>query len=478
MLALSSRVPAQDNVTIGQRETIHSNILNEDRTVIIYSPTFTSRGGGPARRYPVLYLLDGEAHFYSTVGIIQQLSQSNGNGILPEMIVVAIESPDRMSDLTPSDSLHQLNPFFEFISTELVPAIEKKFPTAPYRLLVGHSLGGLMAVDVMARKPELFNACIAIDPSMWYGKETYLNNVMKKLPKLRLANKRLFIGIANTMPRGMTAAQLKTDRSEETKHIRSIFKLDAFLQKNGSGLHYASKYYGNDTHQSVPLISEYDGLHFIFDYYPFDAQEKDFYDSTAVMAVKLKRHFAKVSEMMGYPHPGPADFVNYVATYALDNRHYQKAEAFLKLNMEWYPGDPGVYEAYADYWIARGDTNHAIANYKRSLEIKNTEIAQKKLDALTNPALATIQTSGLENYAGVYNLETYNIPILLEIRGNALWAKVAGSEDQEFLVLSKDVFTVKGKTGYRITFEMEAGKPKGFTSVQPNGTFRAVFVKR
>ena len=43
--------------------------------------------------------LDGDAHFPSVVGIIQQLSQVNGNTVFPEMIVVAIPNTDRTRDL-------------------------------------------------------------------------------------------------------------------------------------------------------------------------------------------------------------------------------------------------------------------------------------------------------------------------------------------------------------------------------------------
>ena len=72
-------------------------------------------------------------------------------------------------------------------------------------------------------------------------------------------------------------------------------------------------------------------------------------------------------------------------------------------------------------------------------------------------------------------METYNIPIILEIRDDKLWAKVPGQEDDEFKWLSENVFTVKGKQGYTITFQIDSNKPKGFTSVQPNGTFQATF---
>lgn len=166
LLLLSFCLKAQngENITIGKKEVIHSKVLSENRTLWIYTPNITSKNPNPDMRYPVLYLLDGEAHFYSTVGIIQQLSQANGNGVLPEMIVVGIENTNRFRDLVPSDNLTKPNPFIDFLSTELIPHIDRNYNTAPYKILVGHSLGGLMAVDILTNFPDLFNAYIAIDP--------------------------------------------------------------------------------------------------------------------------------------------------------------------------------------------------------------------------------------------------------------------------------------------------------------------------
>lgn len=84
-----------ENITIGKKEVITSKVLNENKTLWVYTPNMTPQQPNPDKRYPVLYLLDGGAHFYSTVGIIQQHSQANGNGMLPEMIVVAIENTNR-----------------------------------------------------------------------------------------------------------------------------------------------------------------------------------------------------------------------------------------------------------------------------------------------------------------------------------------------------------------------------------------------
>ncbi len=477
LLLLSFCVNAQNDksITIGKKEIIFSKVLNENRTIWIYTPDITSQNAVPDKRYPVLYLLDGDAHFYSTVGIIQQLSQANGNGVLPEMIVVAIENTNRMRDLVPSAEVDKTNPFVDFLSAELIPYIDKNYNTAPYKLLVGHSLGGLTAIDVLAKFPQLFNAYLAIDPSMWYGSEKILNNIITQFPKQNMNGRRLFIGTANTMPKGMAVSQLTNDNSSETQHIRSIFKFDKFLKTNTNGLLYSQKYYETERHNTLPLISEYDGLRFIFDYYFLDATEKDFADPTASIAAKLKTHYANVSQKLGYKNSAPEALINYLAYEALGKKQYDKAQALFELNVESYPKSSNVYDSYADYFLAKNDTTNAITNYKKALQIKDNAETQRKLDALIKKETSIPENVELQKYAGVYVLETYNIPIILEVRGGKLWAMVQGQEDDEFQLLSENVFTVKGKPGYTITFQMDGGKPKGFTSVQPNGTFKAVF---
>ena len=113
------------------------------------------------KKFPVLYVLDGRAHFYSTVGMLHQLSVSNGNTILPEMIVVAIPNVDRIRDLTPSQVSFLPNSggaenFSDFLEKELFPYIDEKYPTTPYRTLIGHSWGGLFVLNTLIHHPEFF----------------------------------------------------------------------------------------------------------------------------------------------------------------------------------------------------------------------------------------------------------------------------------------------------------------------------------
>jgi len=479
LLLLSFCVNAQsiESIIIGKKEIIYSKVLNENRKIWIYTPTNTSPSASPDKRYPVLYLLDGDAHFFSTVGIIQQLSQANGNGVLPEMIVVAIENTNRFRDLVPSADLNKKNPFIDFLSSELIPYIDKNYNTAPYKLLVGHSLGGLTAIDMLTKFPELFNAYIAIDPSMWYNSESFLKNTVAQLPKQNMNGKRLFVGTANTMPKGMTMEQLKTDNTAETQHIRSIFKLDNFLKLNTNGLLYDQKYYEIERHNTIPLLCEYDGLRSIFDYYLLDLSEKDFADSTALIASTLKTHYAKVSKVMGYKNSASDALINYLAYEALGKNHFEKANALFNLNVEWYPESSNVYDSYADYFVAIKDTANAITNYKKALQFNNDASTLGKLKAITQTNKIQFTIEYLQRYAGEYTLTDFNIDMKLEMRNDKLWAIVPGQQDNEFLPIAENVFTVKGQQSLVITFKMDGIKPKGFSSVQPNGTFEAIYKK-
>ena len=92
----AARSQNTDYIIIGTADKIYSNIIKEDRSVWVYNPAW--KNGTNAQRYPVLYLLDAEEHFYATVGMIKQMK-----GVWPEMIVVGITNTNRIRDLTPTE---------------------------------------------------------------------------------------------------------------------------------------------------------------------------------------------------------------------------------------------------------------------------------------------------------------------------------------------------------------------------------------
>jgi predicted alpha/beta superfamily hydrolase len=130
----------KENIVIGKIDSIQSNILGENRKIWVHVP---DGGANSKERFPVVYVLDGDGHFSSVVGMIQQLSTINGNTMCPKMIIVGIPNTDRTRDLTPThidadppfmDSTFSKTSgggenFIAFMEKELMPHIDAKYPT-------------------------------------------------------------------------------------------------------------------------------------------------------------------------------------------------------------------------------------------------------------------------------------------------------------------------------------------------------------
>ena len=488
IITLTSNAQTDNKIVIGKVDSVYSKVLKEKRKVWVYVPNMNGDIQNSGQRFPVLYLLDGDAHFQSVSGMIQQLSQVNGNTIFPEMIVVGIPNTDRTRDLTPthiasdppmmdSNSTKTTGGgenFATFLEKELMPHIDSLYPTQPFRLLIGHSFGGLTVMNIIANHTKLFNAYIAVDPSMWYDKERFLKATQNKLSSQKYNGTSLYVGIANTMAEGMTLEKMKKDTSSDTRHIRSIFAMDQFIKANSqNGLRYASKYYGDDDHGSVPLISEYDGLRFIFSWYRFKFTRADFMDAGTEVVQRMKQHYQTVSKEFGYKVSPPEMQVNGMGYNALSQKQYDKAEALFKMNIENYPQSGNVYDSYADLLIAKKDTANAIANFQKAFAMTKSEETKLKLDQLQGKPTYTLTAKEMEKYVGAFEFETIQLIATTSIKNDALWVAAPGQGEFELVPLSTNVFTIKGLQGYKIQFEMKDNKALGLTSTQPNGIYKA-----
>ena len=126
LLALSPAAASESApVTIGQVHRIHSSVLDEQREYQVHVPD--DYGWAKNRRYPVLYVLDGQTHFSHTAASVSFLA---AQGEIPDMIVVAVTSTVRIRDFTQTDwASHWVggggaNNFKRFLSSELMPEVE------------------------------------------------------------------------------------------------------------------------------------------------------------------------------------------------------------------------------------------------------------------------------------------------------------------------------------------------------------------
>lgn len=124
---------------------IDSKILGEKSKVFIELP----KDYLTSEKYPIVYVLDGAYNFKFSSEAVKLLYQ---NERIPPCIVIGITSTNRERDFTPAGDSNWQPPremhaaggadkFLKYLEEELIPAIDKKYRTQPFRTIIGHSLG-------------------------------------------------------------------------------------------------------------------------------------------------------------------------------------------------------------------------------------------------------------------------------------------------------------------------------------------------
>jgi predicted alpha/beta superfamily hydrolase len=257
-LASAQTLPAQ--WVIGDTVELESHVLHETRQLVIGKPASYETSEDS---YPVLYLLDGPAHFHYTTGITRYLAS---NQRIPEMLVVAIANTDRDRDLsTPSQQEIEIarhpthggtDNFLRFIRDELVPWVDGNYRTIPHRVLVGHSSGGSFAIYALITDPTVFDSYIAISPNLDWNDQRLVADAEAFIQKRPDLTARLYMTAGN----------------EGGALLGGVRKLSVVLDELAPrGFGWQFNWMPEETHGSVPLPSTLQGLQFIFsDYYLHD----------------------------------------------------------------------------------------------------------------------------------------------------------------------------------------------------------------
>lgn len=260
LLAFQSLIFAQTKnvkpLTIGEIRTIKSKILNEDRVLNIYLPQNFDK----TKSYPIIYLLDGSMNedFIHVTGLIQFFNQMYS---MPETIVVGIANIDRKKDFTFHTDLKDLqkdypttghsDKFISFLEKELKPYIESQFKTSD-KYLFGQSLGGLLATEILLKKPEMFNNYFIISPSLWWDDESLLKQAPQLLAKIPDTKKFIYVSVG------------KGEHPVMIKDAEAFY--DVLKKSNKKNWTIEYKMMETDNHATILHRSLYEGLVKLFPY--------------------------------------------------------------------------------------------------------------------------------------------------------------------------------------------------------------------
>jgi len=383
-------------INIGVPDSLYSKTLNEPRDIWVHLPENYKSDG--SREYPVVYLLDGSVQLNSLVTVYNNYW---GN-YLPEMILVAISNQrNRTRDLTTSKIATRhgatydiengdAENFTQFIEKELIPYVDSKYATTPYRTLIGHSFGGLFTINTLLNHPKLFNNYIAIDPSLDWDNQLLLKKAKTKLKSEDFKGKSLFVTLSaeqvHMQNEAVTLDNVMQDSSEFTLFARSIIDFSTFASKQKqNGLQFDWDTYPNDLHGTVPLPSMRDGLLFLFDWYQLESGQTFSNPETPLVELLalVKKREEKLAYHFGYQAP-PADeeLFNMGGYMYMQFGQMKKSYAFFNMAIKYYPKSANAHDSMADYYIAQNDTKNAIKELGIAYDISANDMYKQKMEKL------------------------------------------------------------------------------------------------
>lgn len=336
-------------VQTNDKIVINSKILNESRDILIRVP---SNYAQTSEKYPVVYLLDGQASRITLMtGTIENLVDSD---LTPEMILVSIPNTIRPRDMTPSVFAGApvsggADNFIKFIETEVMPEVEKKYRVQPYKILVGHSLSGLLVGYAFVSRPELFSAYLAASPFLQWDSNFVLKRGEEWLKSKKELNKTLFFALGDepSLMNGFNGFKEMLNRLQ-------IKNLDyEILQIPG------------ENHWSTNIDVFNKGLRKVWSGWRMPSPAAN----AAITLPDLENHYKLASAKYGYQIPIPEMHLNSLGSRLLREDKTESAIEIFEKNISLYPDSMNAYNNLAGALEKSGQLNKAKENFEKALKL-------------------------------------------------------------------------------------------------------------
>jgi hypothetical protein len=328
---------------------IASAALGETRHVEVTLPA--SYGWATERRYPVLYLLDGQTHGGHAVASSDFLA---AQGQLPELIVVSVYSTVRVRDFTQTDWPQAwiggggAARFTSFLTAELVPRIERDYRVAPFRILAGHSASAQYALHLLATAPAFFHAYLALAPSLDWDGQLPIRELEAALPKADRPARFVYFAYGDDFEEAL-AQDLRLAR--------------ALAAAAPGTLRAQVRAFPEERHSALPLLALIDALRSLYaGYAPPE-------DLTAQGLSAVDAHYAALSARLGTPVAAPETALNEVGYELLGSGRVAEAIAVFDRAARENPSSANAWDSLAEALEKGARRDDALRASRRAVEL-------------------------------------------------------------------------------------------------------------
>jgi predicted alpha/beta superfamily hydrolase len=250
---------SKDNLYNTQVKVFHSQIIDDDFYLYISLPDNYDVSD---KKYPVLYLLDGDVTFGMAASIARYLQFGN---TIPELIIIGIgygtlkKSEGNMKNRDYTISLKRgrsgtggAPKFREFLKEELIPYIESTYRAVPdERTISGYSLGSLFAIYTLFTEPDLFDYYIIGSPHLSWDEYRIFTVQEEAFEKMDDIEAKVFISVGS--------------EEDEEKYFNPIDEMVTLIDEKGyESLKMETKVFDGGTHLICPPESIAYGLVSVF----------------------------------------------------------------------------------------------------------------------------------------------------------------------------------------------------------------------
>lgn len=233
----------------GVVEQIDSKELSEQRILNIYLPL----GYHPdsLTTYPTIYVLDGSQNedFPHIAGLVQFMNMYD---LVPKSIVVGIANVDRYRDFTYPSSVKRdkkdiptsggSEKFINFIEKEVQPFITNNYKTNTHKTIIGQSLGGLVATEILLKRHYLFDDYIIVSPSLWWDNEKLVDKAPTFFELNKTLKKRIFISLGKEHPVMHKVADRLVDAIKTSKNEQIELFYEPILEEDHATILHKAVY--------------------------------------------------------------------------------------------------------------------------------------------------------------------------------------------------------------------------------------------